>query len=204
MSHFTDETWFDYVRNLLPPDQMQAMKTHLDERCGDCTELYHLWKRVLNNVTRESCYTAPASDVTSVTAAFERHQRSTVPGTSLVATLLFDSLYDPAPAGFRSVLPHARHLLYQADSWTIALRLKTQPANQVTLVGHVTNTGPSCGTEASEFEISISRGDTLIAQTTANNLGEFHLEYQNLSALRLRLRLSEEHSLDVDLPAPEH
>jgi len=204
MSHFADEAWFDYVRKLLAPDQMQQMKTHLDEHCAECTELYDIWQRVLDTVTRESRYAVPPSDVAVVTAAFKRYHRSALPRTPLVAALVFDSLYDPAPAGFRSVLAQARHLLYEASNWTIALRLKTEPANRVSLVGHVTRTGPSSGTEGSAFEITISRGDTLIAQTMANNLGEFHLEYQNLSALRLRLRLSDEHGLDVDLPAPEH
>jgi len=204
MSHFADETWFDYVRNLLPPDQKQAMTTHLNEDCAECNERYNIWKRVFDTVTRESRYSPQPSDVTRVTAAFEKYQRSRRPSTGVLATLVFDSLHNAAPAGFRSVLAHARHLLYEANNWTIALRLKAEPGNQVSLVGHVTQTGASSVTEGSDLEVTVSRGDTLIAQTISNNVGEFDLEYQNLDALRLRLRFSDEYGLEVDLPAPEH
>jgi hypothetical protein len=203
MSHFGDENWFDYVRNLLPPDQMQAMETHLHGNCAECIELYDIWKRVFDTVTRESQYTPHPSDVKRVTAAFDREQRVPVPPAGLLAALVFDSLHSPAPVGFRSALAHARHLLFEADNWTIALRLKAQPPNQVSLVGHVTQSG-SLGTEGSHLQVTVSRRGSVIAQTTTNNLGEFHLEYQNLSALRLHVSLSGEHGLEVDLPAPEH
>src|SRR3954468_23359989 len=101
MSHFTDESWFDYVRNLLPPDQIYAMKTHLNEGCEDCTELHSLWKRVLDTVNHESRYAPDPSDVRVVTGAFNLQRRSAVPRTRVMAAVLFDSLRDPAPAGFR-------------------------------------------------------------------------------------------------------
>ena len=203
MSHFSDEAWFDYVRKLLPRDQTQAMETHLQEHCAECTELFEIWNRVLETVSRESRYVPNPSDVNRATATFENHQRSPMPRTGVMAALVFDSLHNAAPVGFRSVLAHARHLLYEANNWTIALRLKAEPGNQVSLVGHVTQAGASSVTEGSNLQVTVSRGDTLIAQTISNNVGEFHLEYQNLSALRLRLRISDEHGLEVDLPAPE-
>src|SRR4030095_15124871 len=98
MSHFTDESWFDYVRRLLPSEQMNLMKAHLEEGCGYCREFHDVWQRIGKLIARESQYEPDARDLHVVMAALGTEKAAAVPMHWIAAVVVYDSLRDPAPA----------------------------------------------------------------------------------------------------------
>jgi hypothetical protein len=200
MSHFTDESWFDFVRRLLPAHQMDLMRTHLAEGCSHCRELHAVWRRVASITARESDYEPDDCDVGLALAAFGDRRPAAMSTHRLPPYVVYDSFRDAAPAGVRSVLIHARHLLYEVDKWSVALRLKAEPGNQVSLAGHVTQRGAS-GSEGG-LQIKVTSGNALMAKTITNGVGEFYLQCPGRKHLQLHVRLREQEELRIDLPDP--
>ena len=201
MGHFSDESWFDYVRRLLPVDQMDFIKTHLEEGCRPCRELHHFWERAASIIARESDYEPDERDVRGVVAAFGSRRPSAMPTNWIPAYVIYDNLRDGPPLGFRSALIHVKHLLYEAGGWSVAIRLKSESGNQVSLTGHVTQRGVSG--PVGGLRIKITSGDASMAETATNGLGEFYLQCHGRKHLQLHVRLSDQDGLRIDLPTPD-
>lgn len=202
--HFEEKAWLDFVRKLLTADETWLMQQHLAVGCRECSKAYAFWTRVTDMVVRDSEYEPPASDVRRITAAFIGVKREkAVQDTHTLARLVFDSFDVATPAGFRSALLQARHLVFCAGPWTISLRIKSESGNQAFMTGQITKADPA-GLEPSAIEeVALMESDSLVATATSSLSGEFYLKYRDTLDLRLLVKVSEAETLVISLPDQE-
>src|SRR5437762_1589508 len=100
MNHFSDHQWIDFLRGVAEPGAAAAMQQHVDDGCAPCLETYTAWRRFGKT---------PSGPWWAATRS---------------ATLVFDTLARPLPAGVRGAAADPRHLLYEAPPFTIDLHVE--------------------------------------------------------------------------------
>ena len=201
MKHFTDEAWLDFSRQLLPAEEMSRMRAHLDSGCSTCAELSAIWAAVNETVQRQSDYEPRESDVRVVKAAYASIRKPPSMFGTAIARLLFDSFTNRAvaAAGIRSGAAAGRLLLYESGPWTIEVRVDTGSGGKLTIVGQVLESGGESA-PAAGANVAALRRDTALAQTSANEFGEFELMCEGKSDLRIELRIGEQQTISLNLP----
>jgi hypothetical protein len=197
--HFEEQAWIDFVRKLLTAEETWLMQQHLVVGCRECSKAYDFWTRVADMASRDSDYEPPASDIRTITDAFiGANREETVRKMYTPAQLVFDSFHAAAPAGFRSALLQARHLVFCSGPWTISLRIKSESGKQLFIVGQITR-AELAGLEPGA-EVSLMESDSLLATAASSRSGEFHLQYRETPNLRLIVKVSEVETLEISLP----
>jgi hypothetical protein len=205
MKHFTDETWFDFARGVLPSTNVKILQQHLDEGCEECNRICRIWREVVQVVRREADYEPAESAIRVIKAAFpETRLTKLLPGQAKIARLLFDSFRDPATAAFgvRTTSTRARQMLHRAGSWTIDLRLESEAGRRLSVAGQVLRSGPKPASEVS-MEVILMSGETLLAQTSTNPFGEFWLECEHQKDLHVYLDVAGCRPVGIALPDPD-
>ncbi|HEY2934587.1 MAG TPA: hypothetical protein VGK99_22855 [Acidobacteriota bacterium] len=120
-----------------------------------------------------------------------------------VARLIFDSLRQPAPAGLRNSRRPARQALYRAGNFLIDTRVDSESeSNRISLAGQVLNSArPHRRIRASS--IFLVREKKLVARTVTNQFGEFHLDFEGGSGLRLLVEIEGQRPISVVLRSLE-
>jgi hypothetical protein len=57
--HFTAEAWFDFVREVVSPEDKALMQRHLDSGCEACSQLCEIWSAVPEITTWERANDPP-------------------------------------------------------------------------------------------------------------------------------------------------
>jgi hypothetical protein len=147
----------------------------------------------------------PASNSASEARILARgkHLRGSVAGKSrrkslaVIATLVFDSLQTPSPAGVRGVAIGTRHLLYEATGVSIALNLDSLSATgDVLLTGQVLCPGEETS-GICEVPVHLLHGRKTIAQTQTNKFGEFHLKGEAGKGMQLSVGVTEQKDIFI-------
>jgi len=188
MKHYSTEEWVDYVNQVTPTEQRDAMQQHM-AACAACAEMVALWQAVQERAAREAAYQPSANTVRMAKAAFAaagfgaaQQQKSTS-----VVELLFDSFLQPALAGARSVVMGTRQMLYRADTYQIDIQIEPKPGtNRLLITGQLLEIGAAV-TTATGMQVTLSnhRGNIVIA--TTNQFGEFSGELENSGDLELSI-----------------
>ena len=201
MRHFTEGEWADFAKMAAPTEQQAAMQQHLDQGCQQCSSTLNIWTKVLEVASRESSYQPPESVVRRAKALYLPHQREKkLPVAEAVAQLLFDSFQQPLLAGVRGAGASVRQLLYGNGDFRVDLRMDPIPrSKRVSIVGQILNTAKL--TEyMSNLGVVIQRGKNVLAQSTTNEFGEFHLELDAAKDLQLTIDVKENRPLVLPLP----
>jgi hypothetical protein len=199
MKHFSDEAWLNYVRRLLPADRHSRMQAHLESGCTRCAERHALWETVHQTGSRLSEEEPPGEAVRAAKAIFARGQAPDAPFHIRIAKLLFDSFVSAPLVGVRSGSSTARHLLYQSESWTIDLRLDTEPGQKTMIEGQVLDSAAEDGF-AAHHDIVLMRGDEELARTSTNDFGEFQLVSGRAPDLEIQVEIPEQRPIRLKLP----
>lgn len=193
MKHFSDARWADFANDLVPPDTKMTMQQHLEDGCKPCAAALQLWQSLRAIAHQESRLTPPDDVVRVVKSQFD----AITPEASRGVRLVFDSNLQPITAGIRGSVA-ARQFLYETDECYIDLRLEPRRDNErACLVGQVLNrSGQGCGAEG--VAVRLQQGKQPVAQTTANQFGEFQLEFEAGDDLCIAIRRQQD--LEVILP----
>jgi hypothetical protein len=198
--HVAEQAWIDFVRGLLPTDEAEALRAHLTDGCSQCQDAQRLWSSLWIAARREQSYQGPDAVVRAAKAAFVLRQKiPLLSRVGQVAQKVFDSFLEPLPAGIRGSSSGPRYLLHQTGNFMIDFRLEYEGANQCSLTGQVLD----CEGEATTAHTGIvllSDTDEFIAQTAANSFGEFQLEFESETKVKLFLAVPEGTVLAVYLP----
>jgi hypothetical protein len=170
LKHFSEAQWADFARNLLPPATKMTMRQHLDQGCKPCAATLQLWQNVREIAERESTFTPHENVVRVVKSQFA----AVMPEPSRGVRLVFDSNLQPITAGIRGGVA-VRQFLYETDEYYIDLRLEPR-RERACLVGQVLNRGGKA--RGAELAVRLQKGKVPVAQTTANQFGEFQLEFE--------------------------
>lgn len=189
MEHFSEQVWADYVRGIGQAKMVREVETHLAAGCPDCTAVCDMWKKVYSIATNEASFAPPDSLVRLLKEELAATQRpESSPWT--LASLVFDSLAQPLPAGVRSGGSDARQLVFDADGTMVHLAFDLRPHSKtVSLVGQVVDkSGPGMAPRQVTVMLWAETGHPL-AQTSANEFGEFQLEAVANDRLRLSVEI---------------
>ncbi len=182
MKHFSDEAWSDFARKAVPEQTKMDMQQHLDGGCKQCAETLHVWQGVVAIAAEEPMYTPPTGVVRVIKSQFA----PVAAGLSSGFRLLFDSNLQPVAIGIRGSIA-ARQFLFETDDYFIDLRLEPRrEADRASLVGQILNrantTGPTEG-----VAVRLQDGQSAVAQTSTNQLGEFQFEFEGTTRLSLAI-----------------
>jgi hypothetical protein len=197
MEHFSEQAWIDFVREVAPsnaksgqvPDNSgrQALESHLLAGCSDCQATFKIWKQVYGIASHESEYCPPGDAIRMAKAAFAVNRLENAAET-LAANLVFDSFSRPILAGVRSTAAAARQLVYDAAGLTVDMRFDREPkSSKVQLIGQILDAERRQTVLANlPVVLSTERG-VLVADGHTNQLGEFHLEFEEQEELKLAI-----------------
>ncbi len=191
MKHFSDAYWADFVRNLVPRSTRMAMQRHIDDGCKKCMATLQTWESVLSVAEKENVFTPP-DDVVRVVKSF-----APTPEASPGVRLVFDSNLQPAPAGMRGSIS-ARQLLYQTDDYYVDLCLEPRrESDRACLVGQVMNRSGKDAI-ARGVTVRLKTGNLPLAETTANQFGEFQFDFD--AAGDLFISIVRDQDVEILLP----
>jgi hypothetical protein len=124
--------------------------------------------------------------------------------TAVLSRLVFDSADQPAPAGVRGSKPPVRHLLYETSDLLIDFRLETESGAKVFLTGQALTRKEydEPATAGAMIEL-LDRENQRVARTTANSIGEFHLDFDHRRSLTIYVKTSSHGVAAVPLPDPD-
>ena len=74
VNHYEEEEWLDFARALLPADQLEMMRKHLDSPCERCIRTCAIWQAIVEFAAFEQNYEPPASLIRSMKVALRRRQ----------------------------------------------------------------------------------------------------------------------------------
>jgi hypothetical protein len=188
VTHFSEEAWSDFARNVVAEGVKVEMQQHIDRGCRKCAAAARTWQGLFAATRAEVAFMPPQDTVRIVKSQFVPPLQPS-PGFRLT----FDSNLQPGTAGIRGSVA-ATQFLFESDDYFIDLRVEPRRAeDQGCLVGQVLKrTGKERRVHA--LQVRLKDGDTILADAATNELGEFQLEFAG--AERLCLVISHDNSHD--------
>lgn len=188
MEHFSEHSWADFVRGVSNTER-GAMDSHLANGCNECAGARDLWKQLHAVALRESNYTPPGFAVRMAKLEFaaQSFEKGKQP---VLASLVFDTFSRPTLAGVRSGAAGPRQMVYEAEGLAVDLRFDGLAfSNTVFLTGQVLDRQvPRVSLEDSAVILWTDKG-LAVAETKANEFGEFSLELKPQNNLRLSIQV---------------
>jgi hypothetical protein len=190
VKHFSEETWTDFVRGVGLSSTNREIEAHIAGGCLDCTASRGMWTKVYSIAGNESTLTPPDHAVRMAKLEFFASQPP-LPKPWTLATLVFDSVNQPLTAGVRSGVCESRQLVFDAEGTMVDLVLDTRPqSGTISLVGQVVDKG---GTKVAPRKVAVTLWTETgqpIAETSANEFGEFQLEFAPQDRLRVSVEIA--------------
>ena len=179
--HYSHEDWVDFVRDVAPLDQLDAMRRHLAAGCESCGEVHETWKAVLETVREEPSFEPPAEAMRLARALYAGTKPRRVPIVRATATLLFDSQLAAAAAGVRTLRPGPRKLLYLFENEKFLFDLQVELSRdraRIVLIGQVMELETE-EPQVAGMLVLLFQQEKVIATMTTNPHGEFRVEFDD-------------------------
>jgi hypothetical protein len=197
--HVGDEECADFVRG-----RADARRhAHLEDGCKTCDRRLRLWEAVSRVAEREARYAPPDAVVRQVRGHFALHKpASFLERTARAASLLFDSFNAPLVQGVRAAAgtQPSRMLLYGKGGRLLKLRVESRSGSDaLSLVGQVVEESDPTR-KLPNLPVLVQSGSKTVNQTLTNQSGEFALELEPASSLRLVVGVPGPEALMVMLP----
>ncbi len=200
MSHFSVIEWVDFARGLVPAQKAILMQTSA-QTCDECKSSSRFWGQVYDLLNREGHYEPSALVLQSVIDAFpEERPLPWLAKVTDFATVIFDSLLQPALAGVRSSAKLNRQITVESGAYVVDLQLESDLVqNQYSLTGQILGSGNATA-KIGGAEVVLLSPDKVVQKTRANELGEFCLDFGYIDNLRLFIDISGERGVGIVLP----
>jgi hypothetical protein len=164
-------------------DAAQKVSAHLADNCVDCKKASAAWERVRTIALREAQYQAPQDLVRLAKLQFIVDAPQ--PEDSW-AGLVFDTAMQPAAAGIRGGLIHARQVIYEAESLTVDLRFERKlSGNAISVAGQVLDRQEPLSWVSEAVVVLWTDKGRMISKSGVNEYGEFQLEFEPQNQLRM-------------------
>ena len=200
MKHYAIDQWADFTRGLLTGEQRTQMQGHLQSGCQKCRQLSDFTTELAETCTSLAANPVPESTVRLARAIFPvRVQDRPKRGNRLPIELIFDSFLVPSPVGLRATWQLGWQGLYRAGDCSVDLRIEPElNSSRAAVIGQITNhVLPE--REMDNLPVSLRSGKVVVAETLSNRFGEFQLEYDQQSRLRLCIDLRDSKNIQVPL-----
>jgi hypothetical protein len=180
--HYSQEDWVDFVRDVAPPDQFEAMQRHLAAGCELCMEVHAIWKAVLETAAEEPSFEPPAETMRLARALYAGTQpRRAVDIIRATAKLVFDSQLASAAAGVRTLRRGPRKLLYVCENEKFLFDLQVERSRdraKIVLIGQVMELDTDEPYPAG-MPVLLFQQERMIAKMETNSYGEFRVEFDD-------------------------
>jgi len=198
--HFATEEWADLANGQVTGERKEAMQRHLSSGCKECASSLALWTRIGEAAKRESSYEPPESAVRHVRSAFAMLAEPKKTRKAFeIPRLVFDSLWQPALAGVRTSAATPRQVLYRAGDCAVEMRIEPElGSDRVNIAGQVSSAGPQ-GEGIADVPVVISGPKGMLAETSTNRFGEFHVAVEPEGGLRLSLDVPSGRKVSIPL-----
>jgi hypothetical protein len=198
MGHYHIGEWTDLVRGLVPETRRNEMEQHLESGCGECRSLFGLLRHLAEAAQAELVYESSSAGLSSkARSLFQDEAKAPLRDRlgsalqTLVATLTFDSIAEPQPAGARGNRASSRQMMYQAGDYFIDLRLdRERDSMKIILVGQVANQKDPL-LKLARLPVFVMAGKNVVSESASNEFGEFSLEFVPRQNLRLCVQVTQ-------------
>jgi len=200
MNHYAIDQWVDFTRGLLGIEIHTEMDAHLRSGCQQCRQLADFTAQLSVAFAGLATDAVPESAVRLARAIFPvRVPDQPKRGGRLPVEVVFDSYLAHAPGGLRAGRPQPWQGLYRAGDCSVDLRIEPElMSSRAAVVGQIaSHILPEF--ELADLPVGLRSGDVLIAETRSNRFGEFQLEYDQQSRLKLRIDLRDSKSIQLPL-----
>ena len=199
MKHYAIDQWADVTRGLLTDEEGAQMQVH-ESGCRKCHQLSDFTTKLTATCTSLATDPVPESTVRLARAIFpvQAHDRPNR-GNRLPIELIFDSFLVPFPMGLRATWQVGWQGLYRAGDCSVDLRIEPElKSSRAAVIGQITNhVLPDL--EMSNLPVCLSAGKLRVAETLSNRFGEFQMEFDQQSQLKLCIHLRDSKSIQVPL-----
>jgi DNA-binding NtrC family response regulator len=119
------------------------------------------------------------------------------------ARLISDSLRDPLPVGMRGLHDRSRRMLYAAGSLRVDLLIEPEAgSSRLALAGQILDSAKPDRSFAG-VPVTLQGWKGPVTRATAEEFGEFHLDFNFESNVSLEIRITETNCITVPLPVLE-
>jgi phage FluMu protein Com len=200
MKHYAIDQWADFTRGMLATEERMQMQAHLHGGCPKCRQVSEFTAKLTDTCTNLVAESVPESTVRLARAIFpvrvaDRPKR----GNRLPIELIFDSFLVPSPVGLRATWQVGWQGLYRAGDCSVDLRIEPElKSSRAAVIGQITNhVLPEL--EMGNLPVCLRSGKVVVAETLSNRFGEFQMEYDQQSQLKLCIDLRDAKSIQVPL-----
>ena len=200
MNHYAIDQWADFSRGVVSGPEGERMRAHLADGCRECGHLSEFTAKLVTACGAASAVSVPESSLRLARAIFPvRVSSRTGRGNRIPIELIFDSFLAPAPAGLRATWQVGWQGLYRAGDCSVDLRIEPElRTSRASVIGQITNhVAPDV--DMSNLPVSLLHGKQVIAETVSNQFGEFQMEYEEQSQLKLCIQVAETTTIQVPL-----
>jgi hypothetical protein len=200
MKHYAIDEWVDYSRNVAGPEESARMRAHLADGCPECHHLADFTAKLTQSCGGLAAIEVPDSAMRLARAIFpmratDRPRR----GNRIPIELIFDSFMAPAPAGLRATWQVGWQGLYRAADCSVDLRIEPElKSTRAAVIGQISN-HVQPGVEMGGLAVSLRTGKQVVAETRSNRFGEFQMEFEQQSQLKLCIFLEDSKVIQVPL-----
>jgi hypothetical protein len=200
MSHFSAIEWVDFARGLISPERANLMRASA-QSCEECRTSSTFWGDVYQVLSREREYEPFTSTLESVKNAFaDETPFRWLSRVADFATVVFDSLLQPAPVGVRSSERSSRQITVESGAFVVDLQLESDTVQrQYLLTGQILGNTTATG-QIGGAEVVLLSPEKVVQKTRANDLGEFCLDFTYGENLRLFIDIKGERGVGIVLP----
>jgi hypothetical protein len=200
MKHYVIDQWADFARGLLAREAHTEMQEHLDGGCRKCHSLWDFTTKLTATCTGLATEVVPERALRLARAIFpvRLHDRPKR-GNALPVELIFDSFLVPSPVGLRATWQVGWQGLYRAGDCSLDVRIEPElKTTRAAVIGQITNHfEPTL--EMANLPVCLRAGKLVVAETVSNRFGEFQMEYDQQSKLRLCIHLPDAKSIRIPL-----
>lgn len=184
------ERLIDYLDNQLDSAEAERLAAHLSAGCPQCAETCDWYERVRAIASGDESIEPPLWVFKRAVRIFENkptRPRFVERIGQVVASLIFDSLAQPAIAGVRSTETTNRQLLYRAGDYSIDLQVAPAENLCADLTGQILKEGELAFESVSGLQLEISRRGEPVFSTMTDDLGEFRIDGVDYGLYDLRI-----------------
>ena len=200
MKHYAIDQWVDFSRGVAGPEEGERMQAHLADGCPQCHHLADFTAKLTETCGSLAATQVPDSAMRLARAIFPmRHTDRPKRGNRIPIQLIFDSFLVPAPAGLRATWQVGWQGLYRAADCSVDLRIEPElKSTRAAVIGQITN-HLQPDVVMSDLTVSLRTSKQVVAETRSNRFGEFQLEFEQQSQLKLCIFLEDSKVIQVPL-----
>jgi hypothetical protein len=200
MKHYAIDEWVDFTRGTVAGDDAAQMLAHLRSGCVECGQLSEFSSKLSMTCAGIASVVVPDSSLRLARAIFPvRMQDRPKRGNRLAVEMIFDSFLVPSAVGLRSTWQVGWQGLYRAGDCSVDLRIEPElKSTRAAVIGQITShVQPAVA--MGDLPVCLRAGKSVVAETKSNRFGEFQMEYDQQTQLKLCIYLRDSKSIQVPL-----